>query len=66
MNGTDNSKGHFYKETSEDLTGQVIHRVNLHVHNMVQMGHHITERMCHYLTTDIDRTQLYMLIDIDK
>ena len=29
----------FYKETDSDFTGEVIHRINLHVHNMLQSGH---------------------------
>ena len=32
----------FYESTPEDLTGQVIHRVNLHVHDIDQ----ITEKTC--------------------
>ena len=28
----------FYEQTSSDLTGEVIHRVNLHVHDMLQKG----------------------------
>ena len=40
--------------------------VYLHVHNMLEKGK-ITEDTCRYLTTDIDRTQLfYMLPTIHK
>ena len=28
----------FYEETDSDLTGEVIHRINLHVHNKLQRG----------------------------
>ena len=56
----------FYEETSTDLTGEVIHRVNLFVNNMLQRGQ-ITEKTSSYLTTDIDRTQqLYLLPKIHK
>ena len=56
----------FYEQTNIDYTGEVINRVNLHVHNMLQRGQ-ITERTCNYLTTNIDRTQqLYLLPKIHK
>ena len=56
----------FYEQTSTDHTGEVINRVNLHVHNMLQRGQ-ITQRTCNYLTTNIDRTQqLYLLPKIHK
>ena len=56
----------FYEETSTDLTGEVLHRVNLFVNNMLQRGQ-ITEKTSSYLTTDIDRTQqLYLLPKIHK
>ena len=29
---------HFYEETESDLTGEVIHRINLHAHTMLQRG----------------------------
>ena len=45
----------FYEETYTDLTGEVIHRVNLDVHDMLKMGK-ISQSTCSYLTTDIDRT----------
>ena len=28
----------FYEEADSDLTAEVIHRINLHVHNMLQRG----------------------------
>ena len=28
----------FYEETDSDLTGEVIHKINLHVHNILQKG----------------------------
>ena len=28
----------FYEETDSDITGEVIHRINLHVNNMLQKG----------------------------
>ena len=52
---------HFYEETSRDLTGKVIHRVNLHVHDMLQKGQ-IFQNTCNYLTLDIDRTQQFYLL----
>ena len=56
----------FYEETHTDLTGEVIHRVNLFANNMLQRGQ-ITEKTSSYLTTDIDRTQqLYLLPKIHK
>ena len=45
----------FDEETVTDLTGEVIHRVNLHVNNMLQRGQ-ISQNTNNYLTTDIDRT----------
>ena len=50
-----------YEETDSDLTGEVIHRINLHVHNMLQKGQ-ISQNTCNYLTTDIDRTQQFYLL----
>ena len=60
----------FYEETETDLTGEVIHRVNLHVNNMLQRGQ-IFQNTSNYLTTDIDRTQQFYLLpkihkDIDN
>ena len=49
------------KETDSDLTGEVIHRINLHVHNMSQRGQ-ISQNTCNYLTIDIDRTQQFYLL----
>ena len=55
-----------YEKTSSYLTGEVIHRGNLHVHDMLQKGQ-ISQNTCNYLTTDIDRTQqFYLLSKIDK
>ena len=51
----------FYEETQTDLTGEVIHRVNLFVNNMLQRGQ-ITQNTSTYLTTDIDRTQQFYLL----
>ena len=51
----------FYEHTSTDLTGDVIYRVNLNVHDMLQKGH-ISQNTCNYLTTDIDRTQQFYLL----
>ena len=49
----------FYEQTNTDLTGEVIHSVNLHVHDMLQKGQ-ISQNTCNYLTTDIDRTEQYI------
>ena len=46
----------FYEETDSDHTGEVINRINLHVHNMSQRIE-ISQSTCNYHTTDIDRTQ---------
>ena len=51
----------FYEQTNTDHTGEVINRVNLHVHNMLQRGQ-ITQRTCNYLTTNVDRTQQFYLL----
>ena len=57
---------YFYEETETDLTGEVIHRVNLYVNNMLQKGQ-ILQNTSKYLTTDIDRTQqFYLLLKIHK
>ena len=56
----------FYEETQNDLTGEVIHRVNLFVNNKLQRAQ-ITQNTSTYLTTDIDRTlQFYLLPKIHK
>ena len=56
----------FCEETESNHTGEVINRVNLHVHNMLQRGE-ISRNTCNYLTTDTDRTQqLYLLPKIHK
>ena len=52
---------YFYEETETDLTGEVIHRVNLYVNNMIQRGQ-ISQNANKYLTTDIDRTQQFYLL----
>ena len=55
-----------YEQTSTDLTGEVIHRANLHVHDVLQKSQ-IPQSICNYLTTDIDRTQqFYLLPKINK
>ena len=51
----------FYEETEIDLTGKVIHRINLQVNNMLQRGQ-ISQNTCNYLTADIDRTQQFYLL----
>ena len=51
----------FYVETEIDLTGEVIHRVNLYVNNVLQRGQ-ISQNTSKYLTTDIDRTQQFYLL----
>ena len=56
LNGTK-----FYEKTNSSHTGEVINRVNLHVHNMLQRGE-ITQSTCNYLTTDNDRTQQFYLL----
>ena len=60
-----NNTQFYEKKTSSDLTGEVIHRVNLHVYDMLQKGQ-ISPNTCNYLTTDIDRTQFYLLPRIHK
>ena len=39
-------------------TCEFLHRVDLHVHNMFEKGQ-INEDICKYLSTDINRTQLF-------
>ena len=57
---------HFYEKIYEDPTGGFLHRVNSHVHNMLEKGH-MTEVNCKFLTTDSVRSQLfYMLPKIHK
>ena len=51
---------HFYEEMNSDLTGEVIHRMNLHAHNLLQKGQ-ISQSTCNYLTSDTDRTQHFYL-----
>ena len=50
-----------YGEAETDLTGQVIHIINLHVNNVLQRGQ-ISQNTCNYLTTDIDKTQQFYLL----
>ena len=52
---------HSYEETETDLTGQVIHRVNLYMNSMLQRGQ-ISQNTSKYLATDIDRTQQFYLL----
>ena len=51
----------FYEKTTSNHTGEVINRVNLHIHNMLQRGE-ISQNTCNYLTTDNDRTQQFYLL----
>ena len=51
----------FYEKTNSNHTGEVINRVNLHVHNMLQRGE-ISQNTYNYLTTDNDRTQQFYLL----
>ena len=51
----------FYEKTNSNHTGEVINRINLHVHNMLQRGE-ISQSTCNYLTTDNDRTQQFYLL----
>ena len=51
----------FYEKTNTNHTGEVINRINLHVHNMLQRGE-ISQNTCNYLTTDNDRTQQFYLL----
>ena len=49
------------KKQNSDHTGEVINRVNLHVHNMLQRSQ-ISHCICNYLTTDTDRPQQFYLL----
>ena len=51
----------FYEKTNSNHTGEVINRINLHVHNMLQRGE-ISQSTCNYLTTDNDWTQQFYLL----
>ena len=51
----------FYEKNTSNHTGEVINRVNLHIHNMLQRGE-ISQNTCNYLTTDNDRTQQFYLL----
>ena len=44
----------FYEELPTDLSGEIMHRRNLCVHNMCSRGQ-ITDQRATYLTTDLDR-----------
>ena len=50
-----------YEEVQDYLIGQVMHRINLYVYNMQDRGQ-ITEDNGQYLTTDIERTQLFCML----
>ena len=54
------SDTYIWEEIKEDLTGKVIHRVNPHLHNILEKGQ-ITEYTLKYLITDIFRTQLFYM-----
>ena len=41
----------FCEKTEVDTAGKVIHKVNQHVHDILQRGQ-ITEWTCHYLTSN--------------
>ena len=51
----------FCEKTNSNHTGEVINRINLHVHNMSQRGE-ISQSTCNYLTPDNDRTQKFYLL----
>ena len=51
----------FYEKTDSNHTGEVINRINLHVHNMLQRGE-ISQSTCNYLTSNNDRTQQFYLL----
>ena len=51
----------FYEKTNSNHTDEVINRINLHVHDMLQRGE-ISQNTCNYLTADNDRTQLFYLL----
>ena len=56
----------FCEKTTSNHTGEVINRINLHIHNMLQRGE-ISQNTCNYLITDNDRTrQFYLLPKIHK
>ena len=55
-----------FTEVNKDLTGDIIHKVNLHMHDLLDRQQ-ITKGTCKYLTTDIGKAQLfYMLSKILK
>ena len=47
----------FYVEVPMDISGDVMQRINLHVHDISNRGQ-ITDQTATYLTTDVDRTHL--------
>ena len=51
----------FYGETETDLTGEVMHRINPYINNMLQRGQ-ISQNTGNYMTTDMDRTQQFCLL----
>ena len=51
----------FYEKTTSNHTGEIINRINLHIHNMLQRGE-ISQNSCNYLTTDNDRAQQFYLL----
>ena len=51
----------FYEKTTSNHIGEVINRINLHIHNMLQRGE-ISQNTCNYLTTDNGRTQQFYLL----
>ena len=60
------SNTQFYEPTETDLTGEAIHGVDLHVHDMLPKGK-ILQNTCSNLTTGTDGTQqLYILPKIHK
>ena len=60
------SNAKFYEFTFEDLIGEVIHRVNLYVHDIIK-GNKSQKKICSYLNTDTERAKkFYMLPKIHK
>ena len=50
-----------YEEVISNLSGEVIHRINLYVYDICSRAI-ITDFTATYLTTDVDRTQQYYLL----
>ena len=60
------SSPQLYESMNTNLTSEIIQRISLYTHDMLQRGQ-ITEKTCSCLTTSIDRTQkFYMLPAIHK